>query len=236
MKRLSLLLAATICLAAIASSARAEDDWVRSVTVRTNHTSPDPVLKNTSRHWCGSGTIVHRDEKSFFVLTCRHNFANDAGELVDGETTVHLDDGTKYPATIAATSSYHRDLALLRIDTKDRVKTAALASEATYKVGEPYVACGYPGWKRAVRRGKQLDWYTTNKGGFESFASSIEAAPGISGAGVFREKDMKLVGVLRGGGRETGGAISVRLSDVHDWLASVSRGKEKRLALAAWLK
>lgn len=209
------------------------DQWIIDQTVRTKHSVPES--RTVTLHQGGTGSIVHRTPTAFYVLTCRHNFTERSGDFARGKIVVVTSDDKEYPASVLAKSDVGRDLAVLVVKTKDVVKVAAVARTEKYAVGTRYVACGFPNWKRVVRRGKALDWYTTNDAGYRSFATSIEAAVGISGAGVYRESDKQLVGVLRGGGEESDGAISVRLSDVREFFDRDVVKAEPALGKAAWL-
>lgn len=205
--------------------------WAEAAAVRIEHhvtESPSSTLIQG-----GSGSTVHRDEHggAFYVLTCRHNFETRDGKFAAGTITV-WQGGKKYRSVKVVAGDRPRDLALLRVKSADRVPVAEVAQDEAYRAGTGYVTCGWPAWKKATLEGKCLDWFTTTQEGHKSFASSIPAAQGASGGGVYRLSDRKLVGVLRGGTQEA--AISVRIEDVRHFLLKAALPSDDALASAAW--
>lgn len=142
-----------------------------------------------------SGTVIAVGDGGFRVLTCAHGVPTDAA--VRKSLTVKGLSGPSYAATVKVVD-YRREVAVLNVLAKGhKFKASEIAWDET-RATLPIIRVGYPHNKaRYMVHGKAKD-----VGGYIGnlpTARLIEVQPlsiqGMSGGGVFRESDGKLIGV-----------------------------------------
>lgn len=159
----------------------------------------------------GSGTVVARDRKGFWVLTCRHCL--EAG----GACSVVLQDGTTLPAEYR--KYYHdHDLALLHVDVAGKgdcpVEVAPLDKCDECAAGEGCVKCGHPGGgPLSVLRGPvhrtdaRIRPCAQHPNGSDTWVLKISCRSGDSGGGLYRAATGTLIGVVWGSDGATSSAV-----------------------------
>lgn len=135
----------------------------------------------------GSGTAVARDGNYVLVLTCQHLFGDGQGQLV--ATTPA---GQSFEAQFLGVDQTGADLAAVAIkDTQNVVPVAEIADPGTTPAGTPVYAVGYPGGDRQeIRSGT----YSSPRMGI-TYTADLSPEQGMSGGGMFRAADGKLIGV-----------------------------------------
>jgi len=126
-------------LAALASGelarAQVDDAQLPSLTSLIQRASPGVVTIHAPSGLVGSGFVVSA-ERGPVVLTAKHL-------VVSEPLSIHLHDGSRWPATIVATHP-DADVAALRVDTKAPLVALPVGNSRRLQVGEWVVALGNP--------------------------------------------------------------------------------------------
>ena len=131
---------------------------------------------------CGTGCII---DKSGIILTSAH--VVDVGNSV----VVTMNNGENYTAKLLRKMGENKDIALLKIDTKQNLKTVKLGNSSKIKVGEKVLAIGNPfGFSGTLTQGiiSRID-YAKNR-----IQTDAAINPGSSGGPLLNEKG-EIIGI-----------------------------------------
>lgn len=131
---------------------------------------------------CGTGCII---DKTGIILTSAH--VVDVGKSV----VVTTYNGQNYTAKVIKRFGENKDIALLKIDTKQNLKTVKLGNSEKIKVGEKVLAIGNPfGFSGTLTQGiiSRID-YTKNR-----IQTDAAINPGSSGGPLLNEKG-EIIGI-----------------------------------------
>lgn len=131
---------------------------------------------------CGTGCII---DKSGIILTSAH--VVDVGKSV----VVTTYNGQNYTAKVLKRFGENKDIALLKIDTTQELKTVKLGNSAKIKVGEKVLAIGNPfGFSGTLTQGiiSRID-YIKNR-----IQTDAAINPGSSGGPLLNEKG-EIIGI-----------------------------------------
>lgn len=131
---------------------------------------------------CGTGCVI---DKSGIILTSAHVLETDSNIIV----TLH--NGKDYKAKIIKIFGDNKDIALLKIDTNEELKTVKLGNSAKIKVGQKVLAIGNPfGFNGTLTQGiiSRID-YSKNR-----IQTDAAINPGSSG-GPLLNKNGEIIGI-----------------------------------------
>lgn len=131
---------------------------------------------------CGTGCII---DKNGIILTSAH--VVDAGNSV----VVTMYNGQNYTAKVLKRVGENKDIALLKIDTEELLKTVKLGNSAKIKVGEKVFAIGNPfGFSGTLTQGiiSRID-YAKNR-----IQTDAAINPGSSGGPLLNDKG-EIIGI-----------------------------------------
>lgn len=179
----------------------------------------------TVSHSMGSGTVVKVEPGRMLVVTCDHVVGRGPATIV-----VTTCDGVKHAAKLVA-SRPSRDLALLeiRLSGPTKAQAATLATGESYQEGTATFRVGYPGGQSKARVVPgELTHHRLGDPrhpGWESVNSTVPAASGHSGGGLFRASDGAMIGVVHSRNDLPGGGTSAtKIDDVHAMLTQATAG------------
>ena len=186
------------------------------VEITTNYVVSGSMFSQYVSSGAGSGVIISQADKVGYIVTNNH--------VIQGATSivVRLKDGTELPAALVGTDSA-TDLAILTVNTDQKLTVATLGDSDTLVVGQEVLAIGNPlgqlggtvtnGIVSALEREVQID-------GEKMTLLQTNAAvnPGNSGGGLF---DMygRLVGVVNAkssGDDVEGLGFAIPVNTVHE--------------------
>ena len=131
---------------------------------------------------CGTGCII---DKTGIILTSAHVI--DVGNAV----VVTTNNGQNYTAKVLKKLGDNKDIALLKIDSKENFKTVKLGNSEKIKVGEKVLAIGNPfGFSGTLTQGiiSRID-YTKNR-----IQTDAAINPGSSGGPLLNERG-EIIGI-----------------------------------------
>lgn len=154
------------------------------------------------RRGLGSGIIIRRDGDTYYVATNNHVVA-DADEI-----TINLYDERSYNGELVGRDP-NKDLALLRIETRDTLPVATLGDSDALQVGDLVLAIGNP-----------LGFESTVTSGVVS-ALGRQAQPGVAPLTDYIQTDAAI-----NRGNSGGALVNIRgeVVGINTWIASQSGG------------
>ena len=127
----------TIALFISTNALYASEDMIEEVSKAVVHIGVSQEPKTTINTVGGGVVIRSGKDRVTYVLTVKHNLMG-ADHLF-----VKLPDGASYPAVYYVADA-HRDLALLRVDTKKTLPVARVGDSTKLRVGQTVIAIGHP--------------------------------------------------------------------------------------------
>jgi S1-C subfamily serine protease len=175
----------------------------------------------------GSGSIVSPDG---LVIT-NHHVARGSSS---GQVFVRTDQGQRYPGRVVATDRRY-DLALIQLDTVDRLPTVRLASGAGIQPGEPVFAIGSPYGRQGVMTTGTFRSARSNG----DLQSRVVLRPGNSG-GPLLNAEGEMVGVNKAileaaNGNNTGISIATSSQLAKQFIESYRPGSTLAVAPPSYL-
>lgn len=198
-----------VMLATLPVSGQCRDgQCYQPATYQNNANVPEWAVKATCRvsDWHGNtasggtGTVVLIEDKSAYILTCRHVVENGSGVI-----KVLLSNGQRAEARYLGASPDGADVTVLEISSEN-VPLAIPVSTQSISRGDDVCQVGWGGGRLNQRIGKVLGTNSRSQNGWRNHWNteiSFPAISGDSGSGVFSLERKELVGVLWGGGGST---------------------------------
>ncbi len=190
------------------------------------------IPRQNERHGIGTGFIISEEG---YVITNQH-VINEATKI-----SVNLDGDKKYPARVVG-QDYDLDLAVLKIDVKEKLATLKMGDSDALRVGEWVVAIGNPyGLDHTVTAGvvsaKGRPIQIENRAYKNLIQTDAAINPGNSGGPLLSTKG-EVIGIntaVDAQAQGIGFAISINTAkDVLDEL--ISKGKVIRPYIGVWLE
>lgn len=206
---------AIIFVVLLTSQISASDLVIKS-SVKTQHVNQVAYGKYDIQS--GSGTVIKKDKNKFYVLSCCH-IAEHNGKVGTGTLSIITWEKKSYPAKIISYDK-ERDLSLIEVDSSSEVRVAKIAEKDNHTPGDKIVKSGYT-WggnlKMASGVYRNIKSFSERDSSIVSFVSDAYSRSGDSGGGVFREKDLSLVGVIWGGKED--GLRAMNLENIRKFLS-----------------
>lgn len=170
---------------------------IKDSSVRVEVRTKDIRTGKTCRKYA-CGTVIHADKGGFYVLTCAHGLYTLEGHCVPSAIVQGpVNGGTQYEGWVVA-ESHQRDVAVLKVSAeKHPFKASAVAWDGVW-TKLPIIRCGYPEGKYRYLVHGRLTGRTAilhNTPSAKAVGVWPDSVGGMSGGGVFRESDGKLLAV-----------------------------------------
>ncbi|MFA7566846.1 MAG: Do family serine endopeptidase [Alkalispirochaeta sp.] len=193
---------------------------------------PKPEGREFRTQGLGSGVIVRRDGKRYFVLTNDHVIGNASA------ITVTLDDGSEYEAAIVGQDS-RKDLAMISFDSGTEYPVARLGDSDTLQVGDWVLAIGSPyGFQSTVTAGivSALGRRGGPAGNISDFIQTDAAINRGNSGGALVNLDGEVVGINTWITSQTGGSVGLGFSiPINNVVRSIDDFIEKGAVRYGWL-
>ena len=168
-----------------------------------NGENKEPKQQEFKQTGLGSGVIVQRDNKKYYVLTNNH-VAGSATEI-----SVRLHDGRKFEGKLVGTDA-RKDIALVSFETDDVLPVAKLGDSDAVQTGDICFAMGTP------------------LGYFSSVTQGIISATGRAGSGIGNISDFIQTDAAINQGNSGGPLVNIygEIIGINTWIASQSGGSQ----------
>ena len=165
----------------------------------------EPGQREFESEGLGSGVIVSRDSRTYYVLTNDH-VVSEADNI-----TVVLDDGTEYPGELIGRDP-RKDLAMLTFRSNQAIPVARLGDSDSLRVGDWVVAIGSPfGYQSTVTAGivSALGRSGARIGNISDFIQTDAAINRGNSGGALVNLDGEVIGINTWITSESGGSAGL---------------------------